>query len=113
LLTGTDNWRTGILLEGWRGQGKRAQAEKEEEEEEEREADSASLEQHRSNPPNDIPENYRAIRTEEFIYVETVADKPELYDLQRDPLQMHNLISNPFYARTVAELRKRLHEEKL
>ena len=113
LLTGTDNWRTGILLEGWRGQGKRAQAEKEEEQEEEREADSASLEQHRSNPPNDIPENYRAIRTEEFIYVETVADKPELYDLQRDPLQMHNLISNPFYARTVAELRKRLHEEKL
>ncbi|PYI74670.1 MAG: hypothetical protein DMF04_12305, partial [Verrucomicrobia bacterium] len=36
----------------------------------------------------------------------------ELYDLERDPLQMHNLISNPFYAPTVAELRKRLHEEK-
>ena len=36
------------------------------------------------------------------------APRPELYDLQADPWEIHNLASDPAYADTLIELRERL-----
>ena len=58
-------------------------------------------------------QRYEAIRTSDYVYVETAGDKAELYDLKRDPYQMDNLVDNPRYIDLVEELRYRLHNEKL
>lgn len=113
LLRGTDNWRTEILLEGWQRGALATEAEKEEEKEKEEEADSASLEQDLAKEPKDNSQNYRGIRTVDAVYVETSGDKAEFYDLRRDPLQMDNRIKDVAYAEKIAELRRKLHEEKL
>lgn len=109
LLIGAKDWRTGVLLEGWIV----THLDKESAEEREEEADSAPAAQTRSSPPPITPESYRAIRTDDFIYVETVGDRSELYDLRNDPWQMHNLINKSEYADKIKELRERLRHEKL
>jgi arylsulfatase A-like enzyme len=58
-------------------------------------------------------QRYEAIRTSDYVYVETPGDKAELYDLKRDPYQMDNLVDNPRYIDLVENLRYRLHNEKL
>ena len=58
-------------------------------------------------------QRYEAIRTSDYVYVETPGDKAELYDLKRDPYQMHNLVDNPDYIALVEDLKYRLHNEKL
>jgi arylsulfatase A-like enzyme len=58
-------------------------------------------------------QHYEAIRTRDYVYVETPGDKAELYDLKRDPYQMHNLVDNPGYIALVEDLKYRLHNEKL
>jgi arylsulfatase A-like enzyme len=78
LMQGTDQWRDGLLLEGWPGAAGR--------------------------------EHYQALRTERYVYVETDADLPELYDLEADPYQLSNIVSDPNYADIVADLRDRLHQ---
>jgi len=45
----------------------------------------------REEPPEDMPA-YAAVRTEEVTYVEYETGERELYDLARDPYQLHNLV---------------------
>lgn len=45
-----------------------------------------------------------------FIYYHGVWDTNELYDLQNDPQEQHNLIDVPAYAETVTEMRNRLFD---
>jgi len=114
LLRGTEKWRDAMLLEGWPGsfnlemQKKRGKA-SEEEEDLSNPADAPMA--HR--PQLEIPEDYEAIRTMDYIYIETKGDKPELYNLKIDPFQMHNLIGQPGYADLTKELSYRLHHDKL
>ena len=51
------------------------------------------------------PPNYAAMRTRDYLYVEYVTGARQLYDLVRDPAQMHNLaaVASP-------ELLARLHD---
>ncbi len=52
---------------------------------------------------------FRGVRTDRYTYMERRAtDEAELYDRRRDPFQLHNVAGEPAYARTEAELRRRL-----
>jgi N-acetylglucosamine-6-sulfatase len=88
-------WRNHLLLEGWPDTFK---------------GDGSDT---RCNPP------YTAIRTERFLYAEShanpgtkagctfaVAQKPELYDLRKDPLEQENVVDSPRYER----VRKRMKQ---
>ena len=44
------------------------------------------------------------IRTSDFAYVEYATGERELYDMQIDPYQLENVVSDPAYADTVARL---------
>jgi N-acetylglucosamine-6-sulfatase len=55
------------------------------------------------------PHSWRAIRTNDFLYVETAGDISELYDMVKDPYQLQNQYQNPAYAATVKELAEILH----
>lgn len=48
------------------------------------------------------------IRTEDFKYVSRVNEKDELYDLQKDPGELKNIIDDPAYAPVVLQLEKKL-----
>jgi len=51
----------------------------------------------------------RAVRTEKIKYVERTAEWPsELYDLETDPGEAHNLIADPAYQRTLEQVRREL-----
>jgi arylsulfatase A-like enzyme len=59
-----------------------------------------------------IPQN-RGVRTERYKYIHYYAIEPqafELYDLQIDPDEMHNLYGDPKYADLTAQLKARLEE---
>ena len=59
--------------------------------------------------PKIIPPS-EGIRTERWAYLRWLAPNPEseeLYDIQRDPLEQHNLAADPAYAATLAVLRER------
>jgi arylsulfatase A-like enzyme len=47
---------------------------------------------------------YQALRTDQYLYVETVGDISELYDSTDDPYQLQNQSANPAYAAVVDEL---------
>jgi arylsulfatase A-like enzyme len=50
-------------------------------------------------------ENVRAIRTDRWKYIERFAQEPnELYDLQADPAELHNLIDDPEFDETQRKL---------
>jgi N-acetylglucosamine-6-sulfatase len=43
-------------------------------------------------------DNFHAIRTQRFIFVQYDDGEQELYDLQTDPYELQNQVTNPFYA---------------
>lgn len=50
----------------------------------------------------------RAVRTEQYTYIEWPDGSAQLYDARRDPKEYDNLANDPPYAKTVAELKERL-----
>lgn len=88
-------WRSHLILEGWPDTFK---------------GDGSDT---RCNPP------YTAIRTKRYLYAEShantgtkakctfaVAQKPELYDLLKDPLEQENVVDNPKYDKVRKRLKK-------
>src|SRR5699024_11084957 len=55
---------------------------------------------------------YRGIRTTHYTYVRDLKGSWLLFDNQKDPYQMHNLIGKPSYSKLQANLNKLL-EQKL
>ena len=49
------------------------------------------------------------MHTRRFLYVEYRRGWRELYDLRRDPWELRNVATDPFYAKTVASLHVLLH----
>ena len=47
---------------------------------------------------------YRAIRTGKYVYAEYESGERELYDLERDPFELHSRHADPAYAQVMAEL---------
>jgi len=78
-------WREGVLIEGW--------------------------------PPRGF---YSGIQTERYIYAETTNDyyapseepQLELYDLEKDPYELNNVVHDPAYKQIVAQLQALLQLEK-
>jgi N-acetylglucosamine-6-sulfatase len=68
-------WRTGFLLENWNG-----------------------------SPPTPDP-TYCGLRAVRYLYVMYQGGSQELYDVRRDPYELHNLIDVPAYHRVLARLR--------
>jgi arylsulfatase A-like enzyme len=96
LMRGTSEWRDGLLLEGWpEDTGKDAE-------------DFDTSAQANLSAEAKQSEHYQAIRTDQYLYVQTDNDLPELYDLKADPYQMTNLVNDSRYKKQVKKLRKRL-----
>jgi len=59
--------------------------------------------------PQRIPPS-EGVRTERFAYIRWLGEHPlleELFDVQADTLESHNLAGDPKYAETLAQLRAR------
>lgn len=50
---------------------------------------------------------YTAIHTDHYIYIDTIGYGPELYDLDKDPDEMQNVVNDPSYAQVVKDLAAR------
>jgi N-acetylglucosamine-6-sulfatase len=60
--------------------------------------------------PYRVPE-YDALRTEKFLYVEyRGGKKPELFDIQKDPRTLNNIIETPEGKKALPGLKERLRE---
>ena len=83
LLRGTEKWRDAMLLEGWPGsfnlEMRKTRGKASEEEEDLSNTADARM-AHR--PQLEIPEDYEAIRTMDYIYIETKGDKPRALQLK-------------------------------
>ena len=111
LLNGTQDvtkWRDTVLLENFFIQELHAATRKE----------SANLEELNDKVvAGNRSYRTRGVRTERFKYFNYFEHDPvveELYDLEADPHEENNLISNPEYAKVLADMRERteaLHEE--
>jgi len=93
LMQGTTSWRDAILLEGWPGSFVH---DDDEPRDPSQRVDTQST------------QHYRAIRTEQYVYVRTSGDQPELYDTNADPYELNNLVDNADFARVVKQLKRRL-----
>lgn len=51
----------------------------------------------------------RMIRTRKWKYIWNTTDVDELYDLENDPNELHNLVSQPDLIQVLSDLRHRLH----
>lgn len=58
-------------------------------------------------PPRGV---YAAVHTKRYVYVETMDDKSEFYDLETDPYQMENLIDDPAYQDLIEYHKELLHK---
>ncbi len=47
-------------------------------------------------------------RTKTHKYVQRLYEKDELYDLEKDPQELHNLIDDTTYSEVLAQLKKRM-----
>lgn len=56
---------------------------------------------------------WTAVHTGDSIYIETENDLSEFYDLTIDPFQMDNMINEPQYQETIAQLKQYLEEERV
>ena len=83
------------------------------EEEEEPEADQAGNHAVQNQATAPTGQYYEAIRTKDFVYVETVGDKAELYHVTSDPYQMLNLVDRPEFAELIKRFSDSLHLAKL
>jgi len=54
--------------------------------------------------PNHPAEIFRGVRTQRFTYAATIAKDFVLYDLERDPYQLKNVIDDPAYATELERL---------
>jgi arylsulfatase A-like enzyme len=57
-------------------------------------------------PPSGEPTKYEAMRTHNYLYVENADGERELYDLRRDPFELHNI-----FGRLSRRQRFQLHRE--
>lgn len=59
---------------------------------------------------DDGPEHSKATmcRTKDFKYVRRLYEQDELYDLKRDPAELSNVVHEPAYTDTLAELKERM-----
>ena len=55
----------------------------------------------------------RMLRTKEFKYIWNPTDTDELYQLQEDPGELHNVIEDPAFQQKLKELRYKLYEQLL
>ena len=92
LMRGSNDWRDGLLLEGWPG-------DKSDEDDEDATINvRANVSAQAKKKQN---EHYQAIRTSRYVYIETDNDLSELYDLKVDPYQMTNVVNEHQYKKTV------------
>jgi arylsulfatase A-like enzyme len=47
-------------------------------------------------------------RTKSFKYVRRLYEQDELYDLEEDPQELHNIVEEPAYAEVLAQLKERM-----
>jgi arylsulfatase A-like enzyme len=60
--------------------------------------------------PYRVPE-YDAVRTGKFLYVEyRGGKKPELFDIQKDPRTLQNIVASPEGKKALPELKEKLRE---
>ena len=78
------SWRDHLLLEGW----------------------PLGVAYVENSPP------FQAIRSDQYVYVETEGDLSELYDLEKDPYQLNNQVENEEYTAVVERLNAMLAEER-
>lgn len=55
---------------------------------------------------------WSAIHTGDMIYIETLNDLPEFYNLNVDPFQMDNMVNDAKYQEIIAQLKMYLEEER-
>jgi len=56
--------------------------------------------------------DWSAIRAEDCIYIETINDKSEFYDLKTDPFEMTNMVDSPEYQQKITELKTILEKAR-
>jgi len=56
-------------------------------------------------------DEYRGIYTSRYAYVETLDGPSMLFDMDKDPLQLHNLVDNPEYEELQTQLEQSLQQE--
>lgn len=87
-------WRDAVLLEGWPGSFIH---------------DGPFDPDTRSE--SETTEHYKAIRTEQYVFIQTDNDINELYDIKNDPYQLENLIGKAGYKKITKTLKRRLKNE--
>jgi arylsulfatase A-like enzyme len=107
LLTGeTEEHRDAVFCEGGRREGERQAMELESQQTPE----SLYWPRVGLQTQDDGPQHSKATmcRTKDFKYIRRLYEEDELYDLMSDPAELRNIIENPAYADTRAEMKERM-----
>ena len=59
--------------------------------------------------PGGVP-TYCGVHSERYVYVDYATGDEELYDLDRDPYEMRNVVRSAGYAEVRQDMRRRLKE---